>query len=124
MDNRQSNASQLSRNIESFYSQLSFPNDFHDITVCTFSSGATHHGGKNCIVCTVHVLPHPPPRPQVLQYELRQVREACTKLEDGYQPGITFMVVQKRHHTRLFCANSQVGGVRAGRGRGNVALCT
>ena len=47
----------------------------------------------------------------MLQYELRQVREACTKLEDGYQPGITFMVVQKRHHTRLFCANSQVGGV-------------
>ena len=32
-----------------------------------------------------------PPPPQVLQYELRQVREACTKLEDGYQPGITFM---------------------------------
>ena len=56
-------------------------------------------------------LNHPPHPLQVLQYELRQVREACTKLEDGYQPGITFMVVQKRHHTRLFCANSQVGGV-------------
>ena len=57
------------------------------------------------------ILPSPSssPSPQVLQYELRQVREACTKLEDGYQPGITFMVVQKRHHTRLFCANSQVG---------------
>ena len=27
------------------------------------------------------------------------------KLEEGYQPGITFIVVQKRHHTRLFCAN-------------------
>ena len=25
-------------------------------------------------------------------------------LEVGYQPGITFIVVQKRHHTRLFCA--------------------
>ena len=52
----------------------------------------------------------------MLQYELRQVCEACTKLEDGYQPGITFMVVQKRHHTRLFCANSQVGGVGVGCG--------
>ena len=59
-------------------------------------------------------LNHPPHPLQVLQYELRQVREACTKLEDGYQPGITFMVVQKRHHTRLFCANSQVGGVGVG----------
>ena len=65
-----------------------------------------------CILCGVPQPPTPPP--QVLQYELRQLREACTKLEDGYQPGITFMVVQKRHHTRLFCANSQVGGVGVG----------
>lgn len=42
---------------------------------------------------------------QVLQHELRSVREACIKLEDGYEPGITFIVVQKRHHTRLFCAD-------------------
>ena len=41
---------------------------------------------------------------QVLQHELRSVREACQKLEDDYEPGITFIVVQKRHHTRLFCA--------------------
>ena len=26
------------------------------------------------------------------------------KLEEDYEPGITFIVVQKRHHTRLFCA--------------------
>ena len=51
---------------------------------------------------------HPsPPLLQVLQYELRQVREACQKLEEDYQPGITFIVVQKRHHTRLFCSNPQ-----------------
>ena len=29
------------------------------------------------------------------------------KLEVGYQPGITFIVVQKRHHTRLFCADKK-----------------
>ena len=29
------------------------------------------------------------------------------KLEDGYEPGITFIVVQKRHHTRLFCADAR-----------------
>ena len=45
---------------------------------------------------------------QVLAHELRAVREACMKLEVGYQPGITFIVVQKRHHTRLFCADKKV----------------
>jgi len=44
---------------------------------------------------------------QVLQHELRSVREACMKLEDGYEPGITFIVVQKRHHTRLFCSDAK-----------------
>lgn len=29
------------------------------------------------------------------------------RLEAGYQPGITFIVVQKRHHTRLFCADKK-----------------
>lgn len=47
---------------------------------------------------------------QVLSHELRAIREACMKLEVDYQPGISFIVVQKRHHTRLFCAdrNDQV----------------
>ncbi|KAG5264999.1 hypothetical protein AALO_G00260340 [Alosa alosa] len=49
--------------------------------------------------------------PQVLQHELLAIREACIKLEKDYQPGITFVVVQKRHHTRLFCMdrNERVG---------------
>uniref|UniRef100_A0A7N6BUN4 Argonaute RISC catalytic component 2 n=1 Tax=Anabas testudineus TaxID=64144 RepID=A0A7N6BUN4_ANATE len=48
---------------------------------------------------------------QVLQHELLAIREACIKLEKDYQPGITFVVVQKRHHTRLFCTdrNERVG---------------
>ena len=29
------------------------------------------------------------------------------KLECGYKPGITFIVVQKRHHTRLFCVKKE-----------------
>ena len=57
------------------------------------------------IISMLLLLPHPSFPPQVLQHELRSVREACMKLEEGYQPGITFIVVQKRHHTRLFCAN-------------------
>lgn len=36
----------------------------------------------------------------VLSHELRAIREACIKLETNYQPGISFIVVQKRHHTR------------------------
>lgn len=42
---------------------------------------------------------------QVLHHELLAIREACIKLEKDYQPGITFIVVQKRHHTRLFCTD-------------------
>ena len=34
------------------------------------------------------------------QHELTAIREACIKLEPDYKPGITFIVVQKRHHTR------------------------
>ncbi|XP_070294244.1 protein argonaute-2 isoform X9 [Salvelinus sp. IW2-2015] len=50
-------------------------------------------------------------RLEVLQHELLAIREACIKLEKDYQPGITFVVVQKRHHTRLFCMdrNERVG---------------
>nr|XP_023835712.1 protein argonaute-1-like [Salvelinus alpinus] len=43
--------------------------------------------------------------PQILHYELLAIRDACIKLEKDYQPGITYIVVQKRHHTRLFCAD-------------------
>ncbi|KAI0491382.1 hypothetical protein KFK09_025642 [Dendrobium nobile] len=42
---------------------------------------------------------------QVLLYELDAIRKACASLEPGYQPPVTFVVVQKRHHTRLFANN-------------------
>ena len=35
------------------------------------------------------------------------MREACSKLEAEYKPGITFVIVQKRHHTRLFCSEKK-----------------
>ncbi|KAJ6837078.1 protein argonaute 1A-like [Iris pallida] len=42
---------------------------------------------------------------QVLLYELDAIRKACDSLEPDYQPPVTFVVVQKRHHTRLFANN-------------------
>ncbi|OVA19450.1 Argonaute/Dicer protein [Macleaya cordata] len=42
---------------------------------------------------------------QVLLYELDAIRKACQSLEEGYLPPVTFVVVQKRHHTRLFPDN-------------------
>ncbi|KAH6822432.1 Argonaute family protein [Perilla frutescens var. hirtella] len=38
---------------------------------------------------------------KVLQEELEAIRLSCSKFP-GYKPPITFVVVQKRHHTRLF----------------------
>lgn len=38
---------------------------------------------------------------KVLKEELQAIREACSRFP-GYRPPITFSVVQKRHHTRLF----------------------
>ncbi|XP_050530868.1 protein argonaute-2-like isoform X2 [Daktulosphaira vitifoliae] len=39
---------------------------------------------------------------QVLNEELIAIRRACLRLNVNYQPAITFVVVQKRHHTRFF----------------------
>jgi eukaryotic translation initiation factor 2C len=51
---------------------------------------------------------------QVLQHELTAIREACIKLEPDYKPGITFIVVQKRHHTRLFCSDKKEQSGKSG----------
>ena len=36
----------------------------------------------------------------VLAKELMAMRQACKELEEDYQPMITYIIVQKRHHTR------------------------
>lgn len=51
---------------------------------------------------------------QVLVHEVRAVQEACMKLDKDYRPGITFVVVQKRHHARLFCEDRKDETGRAG----------
>ncbi|KAJ4733389.1 Argonaute family protein [Rhynchospora pubera] len=38
----------------------------------------------------------------VLLNEMDKIRKACVSLQEGYLPPVTFVVVQKRHHTRLF----------------------
>uniref|UniRef100_A0A1B6E7E6 Uncharacterized protein n=1 Tax=Clastoptera arizonana TaxID=38151 RepID=A0A1B6E7E6_9HEMI len=42
---------------------------------------------------------------QVLDIELKAIRRACTGLQSDFNPKITFLVVQKRHHTRFFPTN-------------------
>ncbi|KAG2434383.1 hypothetical protein HYH02_012396 [Chlamydomonas schloesseri] len=42
---------------------------------------------------------------QVLAEEYTALRRACSELEAGYRPAITFVVVQKRHNTRLLPAD-------------------
>jgi eukaryotic translation initiation factor 2C len=39
---------------------------------------------------------------QVLNSEVNAIRRACSSLEQAYKPKVTFLVVQKRHHTRFF----------------------
>uniref|UniRef100_A0A1D1YXN1 Protein argonaute-3 n=1 Tax=Anthurium amnicola TaxID=1678845 RepID=A0A1D1YXN1_9ARAE len=39
---------------------------------------------------------------EVMQREINAVRAACQALDVTYRPTITFVVVQKRHHTRFF----------------------
>ncbi|KAM3183793.1 hypothetical protein ACTXT7_009679 [Hymenolepis weldensis] len=37
----------------------------------------------------------------VFKIELAAIQRACTNIRSGYEPGITFIVVQKRHHIRF-----------------------
>ena len=43
---------------------------------------------------------------KVLSTELQALKAACRELEEGYEPLITYLVVQKRHHTRFFPATN------------------
>lgn len=51
---------------------------------------------------------------QVQQFELGALRAACRDVEPGYEPGITFLTVQKRHQTRFMPQNSRDGCGNAG----------
>lgn len=44
---------------------------------------------------------------QVLDFELTAMKDACKELDSNYNPKITFVLVQKRHHTRLFPTSPQ-----------------
>ncbi|KAH9700143.1 protein argonaute 5 [Citrus sinensis] len=53
---------------------------------------------------------------QVLLHEMNAIRQACASIEEGYAPPVTFVVVQKRHHTRLFPADHNRHGLTDKRG--------
>ena len=44
---------------------------------------------------------------QVLFYEMRGIKKACTELEKSYKPKITFIVTVKRHHGRFAVINQR-----------------
>lgn len=54
--------------------------------------------------------------PTVMHYELQAIRNACRKFGGAtkYEPKITFLVVQKRHHIRLFPTDSRNSDDRNG----------
>lgn len=41
----------------------------------------------------------------VLRHEINKIRQACQSVHPGYKPAVTFVVVQKRHHTRFIPTN-------------------
>ncbi|CAF0788522.1 unnamed protein product [Adineta ricciae] len=43
----------------------------------------------------------------VFEKELTAIREACVELSPVYHPHLTYIVVNKRHHTRFFVPNSK-----------------
>jgi len=55
---------------------------------------------------------------EVASSEVKALKAACQRLEPGYSPRITFIIVQKRHHTRLFAHNpsdqDRSGNIQAG----------
>lgn len=51
---------------------------------------------------------------QVLHYELSALRQACTELNENYQPAIVFLVVQKRHNTRFMPRDFRDGSGKCG----------
>nr|CDS30752.2 eukaryotic translation initiation factor 2c [Hymenolepis microstoma] len=50
----------------------------------------------------------------VVSRELSAMQSACTKLRVGYQPGFTFIVVQKRHHIRFLPVEKELINVNPG----------
>ena len=49
----------------------------------------------------------------VLNKEITAMQRACCELNPNFQPGMTYFVAQKRHHTRLFPQN-QKNALRSG----------
>lgn len=43
---------------------------------------------------------------QVLKEEVNSLKAGCAAFKEGYAPTLTMVIVQKRHHTRFTCVNS------------------
>ncbi|KAG0230941.1 hypothetical protein BGW42_000592 [Actinomortierella wolfii] len=47
--------------------------------------------------------------PEVMEIEVKAIRDACKTLGENYKPKITFIIVQKRHHARFFPMRREEG---------------
>ncbi|KNE72409.1 hypothetical protein AMAG_16892 [Allomyces macrogynus ATCC 38327] len=51
---------------------------------------------------------------EVIRSEVTAIRKACAALDPNYKPKLTFMIVQKRHHTRFFPDEGTIVDDRSG----------
>ncbi|KAI7725480.1 hypothetical protein M8C21_008032 [Ambrosia artemisiifolia] len=88
-------------------------------TVSTDSKKGVVHGGmiRELLISFKRLTGHKPHRiifyrdgvsegqfNEVLLNEMDKIRKACISLEENYMPPVSFIIVQKRHHTRFFPA--------------------
>ncbi|CAG8736079.1 16895_t:CDS:2, partial [Dentiscutata heterogama] len=51
---------------------------------------------------------------QVLDNEVKAIKDACHDLSDSYKPELTVVIVQKRHHIRLAPIDPKLGDNKTG----------
>ncbi|CAF2999276.1 unnamed protein product [Rotaria sp. Silwood2] len=86
--------------------------DMKDIMKSLISQYDKYHGYPPKAIVIYHDAISNSEFDNVFEQELTAIREACVELLSIYQPCLTYIVVNKRHHTRFFPTDSK-GNVKA-----------